>query len=211
MLWIDRVADLFVAGGVVMWPLCGAGLLLWLLLTLRTFEVRRGAPVLHAPRELSRLVCSLLEADDVTIERRVSELAREGGRHAVGELELALRLRRAGLQRYARLIDTLVVAAPLLGLLGTVVGMMQTFDALTAMALFAQGGGIAGGISKALTTTQTGLLIALPALAVQRLLERLARRTDQRVEAVGSTCRRWINDDDQEPAPGGVAEEGVCA
>jgi biopolymer transport protein ExbB len=197
VLWIDRVADLFVAGGAVMWPLAGAGLLLWLLLALRIFEVRRGAPVLHAPAELSRQVRTLLEADDATTERRVAELAQQG-RHAVSELELALRLRRAGLERYARLIDTLVVAAPLLGLLGTVVGMMQTFDALTEMALFAQGGGIAGGISEALTTTQTGLLIALPALAVQRLLERLARRTEQRIEAVSAICRRWTGVDEDE-------------
>lgn len=198
MLWLDRVADLFVAGGPVMWPLLATGLLLWLLLTLRAFEVRRDAPVPHASPQLSQLVGSMLDAETSTIERRVEELARDGGRHAVGELELALRLRRAGLERHARLIDTLVVAAPLLGLLGTVMGMMQTFDALTEMALFAQGGGIAGGISAALTTTQTGLLIALPALALQRLLERRAQRTEQRIEGVSAVCRRTIGESHDE-------------
>ncbi len=66
---------------------------------------------------------------------------------------------------------TLTTAAPLLGLLGTVLGMISTFDAM------AEGGGrvidmVASGISTALITTKTGLLIAIPgyflAAAVRR-------------------------------------------
>lgn len=59
------------------------------------------------------------------------------------------------------MLQKLVTAAPLLGLLGTVLGMIQTFSALH------KGGGnvmdlISSGIAKALITTETGLLIALP-------------------------------------------------
>ena len=76
------------------------------------------------------------------------------------------------IRRYGRLIMTIVMAAPLLGLLGTVIGMIETFDSLGDMSLFSQSGGIAGGISQALITTQMGLAVAIPGLIVNGVLER---------------------------------------
>jgi biopolymer transport protein ExbB len=65
--------------------------------------------------------------------------------------------------RRMQLINVLIASAPLLGLLGTVLGMLTTFKAI------AMGGGktvdmIAGGISEALITTEVGLLVALPGM-----------------------------------------------
>jgi len=75
--------------------------------------------------------------------------------------------------RDLRVMKICVSAAPLVGLLGTVTGMLATFDAL------ANGGGgdktmgmIADGISEALITTETGLVIALPGLFFQYYLGR---------------------------------------
>lgn len=80
------------------------------------------------------------------------------------------------LDRDLRVMKTCVSAAPLVGLLGTVTGMLSTFAAL------ATGGGgdqtmgmVAKGISEALITTETGLVIALPGLFFQY---QLARRTE---------------------------------
>ena len=69
------------------------------------------------------------------------------------------------------LLNTLVAAAPLAGLLGTVIGMLNTFTGLAA------GGNesmsrVAGGIHEALLTTQTGLLIALPGVFVSLVIKR---------------------------------------
>ncbi|MEC8423819.1 MAG: MotA/TolQ/ExbB proton channel family protein, partial [Myxococcota bacterium] len=61
---------------------------------------------------------------------------------------------------------------PLLGLLGTVTGMIETFRSLGKMELFTQGGGVAGGIGEALLTTQMGLAVSVPGLIVGRLLDR---------------------------------------
>ncbi len=76
-------------------------------------------------------------------------------------------------ERDLRVMKVCVSSAPLLGLLGTVTGMLATFGAL------ATGGGgektmsmIAGGISEALITTETGLIIALPGLFFQYQLTR---------------------------------------
>jgi biopolymer transport protein ExbB len=76
------------------------------------------------------------------------------------------------LRRFNRLIVTIVTAAPLLGLLGTVIGMIETFDSLGDMSLYSQSGGIAGGISQALITTQMGLAVAIPGLIINGVLQR---------------------------------------
>lgn len=81
---------------------------------------------------------------------------------------------RRDLVKYKNLVKTVVVVAPLIGLLGTVIGMIETFDSLASMSLFSQSGGIAGGISQALFTTQLGLVVAVPGLVIGRLLDKKA-------------------------------------
>ncbi|KZX60225.1 biopolymer transporter ExbB [Halioglobus sp. HI00S01] len=71
------------------------------------------------------------------------------------------------LERYLNTLGTIAAIAPLLGLLGTVVGMIKVFAEIMA-----QGTGnasvLAGGISEALITTAAGLTVAIPALAMHR-------------------------------------------
>jgi biopolymer transport protein ExbB len=79
----------------------------------------------------------------------------------------------APFERDLRVMRICVSAAPLVGLLGTVIGMLATFDALSS----GSGGDktmglIAEGISEALITTETGLVIALPGLFFQYQLSR---------------------------------------
>ena len=84
-----------------------------------------------------------------------------------GEYEI-----RGELSRGATLARTIVVIAPLLGLLGTVNGMIELFDSLGSGTVYSQGGGIAQGIAEALFTTQLGLAVAIPGFFVSRMLER---------------------------------------
>ena len=95
------------------------------------------------------------------------------------------------------MIQTLVALCPLLGLLGTVTGLIETFQSIT---LFGAGdpGLMAGGISQALVTTVLGLVVAIPLLfghsvvaylaqvLVQRLDEQSAGVLARRVEQGGS-------------------------
>jgi biopolymer transport protein ExbB len=74
--------------------------------------------------------------------------------------------------RHRQTVRSIVVVAPLLGLLGTVIGMIETFESLQDSALFSQSGGIAGGISQALITTQMGLVVAIPGLLLGKKLDR---------------------------------------
>ena len=73
------------------------------------------------------------------------------------------------LEKYHSIIKVFAAVAPLLGLLGTVVGMIVTFQALT---LFGTGDPklMAGGISQALVTTMLGLIVAIPLVFLHSVL-----------------------------------------
>jgi len=99
----------------------------------------------------------------------------------IGSESLELRLDEAvlketsDLERYLWLVKTVSVVAPLLGLLGTVTGMIQTFQAIT---LFGAGDPkmMAGGISEALVTTMLGLITAIPLVLLYDTLSNSATR-----------------------------------
>jgi biopolymer transport protein ExbB len=76
------------------------------------------------------------------------------------------------LDRQLVYLNTLVATAPLLGLLGTVLGMLQTFFGISNSGGAETAAVVAGGISEALVTTQTGLTIALPGLFIVMIVRR---------------------------------------
>ncbi len=71
------------------------------------------------------------------------------------------------LERYLNTLGTIAAISPLLGLLGTVLGMIRVFNTMTAEAV-TDPSRLAGGIAEALITTAAGLLIAIPALLFYR-------------------------------------------
>lgn len=98
---------------------------------------------------------------------------------------------RPYLRRYLSIIGTLAAIAPLLGLLGTVSGMITTFDVIS---LFGTGNAraMAGGISEALITTQSGLLVAIPGLFMSAFLNRRAHRLESHLNEVVMVLKRYI-------------------
>lgn len=83
------------------------------------------------------------------------------------------------------MLNTLVAAAPLAGLLGTVIGMLGTFSGLAAggsesMSL------VAGGIHEALLTTQTGLMIALPGVFASLMIKRRQQKLEESIARLES-------------------------
>ncbi len=96
-------------------------------------------------------------------------------------------------ERDLRVMKVCVSSAPLLGLLGTVTGMLATFGAL------ASGSGgektmglVAGGISEALVTTETGLIIALPGLFLQYQLSRRLERYKAFLTQIETVCTQKL-------------------
>ena len=113
---------------------------------------------------------------------------RTGTLKGLGAIELRDRLDAAFFSmvshssRHRVLIRTLVGLAPLLGLLGTVHGMIETFSSMGEMSMHSQSGGIAGGVSEALLSTQVGLVIAVPGILLGRMLDRRERRFLEQLE-----------------------------
>ena len=90
----------------------------------------------------------------------MKEAIEETGRHVVVELE-----------RFLNTLGTIAVITPLLGLLGTVIGMIKVFTAITLQGV-GNATDLAGGISEALITTAAGMVVAIPALIFYRYFQR---------------------------------------
>ena len=114
----------------------------------RIQSLRAGSP-------LGRVLAAGLANRDH--ERMVmKEAIEEVGRHVVHEMS-----------RYLNTLGTIAAIAPLLGLLGTVIGMIKVFAAITAQGV-GDASVLAGGISEALITTAAGLSVAIPTLMFYR-------------------------------------------
>jgi len=153
------------AGGPVMVPLLCLCLWMWLLIVSRLLELiteahygRRGTHVDDAGwRQTMRTTFSALHTGRPPLDL------------ALAEALAAEQIRRR--KKYVKTVSVLAATAPLLGLLGTVTGMISTFD---GMARFGLGNPrvMASGISQAMITTQAGLVIALPGLFMGNFLRR---------------------------------------
>jgi biopolymer transport protein ExbB len=111
----------------------------------------------------------------------MKESIEDTGRHVVHELE-----------RYIDTLGTIAAVSPLLGLLGTVVGMVEVFTAITAAGV-GNPAVLAGGISQALITTAAGLTVAIPSLIgfryvrnkVDALVVQMEKEALKLIEAIG--------------------------
>lgn len=174
-----QIVDLYEKGGFVMPPLALATLLLWFAIGHRYFTLRRGHRgslnhLLHLAKS-GRLMPQGVMDSAVFIGHQIRE---KSDKYLKYRLEEAFGDLGAELGQYRALIHAIVVVAPLTGLLGTVAGMIEVFDSLGDMALFSQSGGIAGGVSQALLTTQMGLAVAIPGTVVGRLLNQKQHRLE---------------------------------
>ena len=87
-------------------------------------------------------------------------------------------------------LAAMVAAAPLLGLLGTVSGMVTTFESLSARADGKSMGDLARGISQVLVATESGLAVAIPALLTIYFVHGRVRRYIQQVDRLESGLQR---------------------
>lgn len=193
-----QLEDYLGTGGWLMLPLAAISFVMWLLIVNRALFFRR----LHHKNMNARAAWKHIREDrlpDPAAYRGAISLlvarfiSRRSGdprldRHILDETVLTL---NGSLTDYLALIGVLAAIAPLLGLLGTVTGMIATFDIL---AIFGTGNakGMAGGISEALITTQTGLLVAIPGLYMKGFLDRRAITLKQRIATVGYYLRQRL-------------------
>ena len=173
---------LFIKGGLMMYPLglfsiLGGAVILEKLINLRnrkvlTPEVIHSIEALRSPSDIPMAIR--------TAERHNSPLAHivkaglEEAQSAVGDVRQAMedtgRREVKRLERYLVVLETVAAASPLIGLLGTVLGMIKVFSVIS-IAGVGEAGLLSGGIAEALITTGYGLSIGIPALVAYNFFD----------------------------------------
>jgi biopolymer transport protein ExbB len=100
-----------------------------------------------------------------------------------------------GLRRYLRLLNGISTISPLLGLLGTVVGMIQAFNSIATADAMGRPELLAAGISQALLTTAAGLTVAIPALIAYLFFVSRVDRLIIEIDALGQQVVKMIAGD----------------
>lgn len=173
-------------GGWVMIPLAVCSFFLWLMITERVMEFNelwsRDLTVEDAVRAVegervdssgnglrARLVQEFLagRSGQPELDRRIL-------RHAAYKLERSL-------TKSLAVISVLAAVSPVMGLLGTVLGMIETFNVISSYGT-GNAKALAGGVSVALVTTQAGLLVAIPGVFVSGVLWRRSKRLKVRLQ-----------------------------
>jgi biopolymer transport protein ExbB len=190
-------------GGILMVPLALSSVLALSVIVDRAWRLQRGrvlvpeiVSVLESLRSssdipLARLICDRNPGPFSTIVQAALD-NKDRSRDEIRErVEHQGRQEIAHLERGLGLLETIAAIAPLLGLLGTVLGMIEVFEVVSQ-----QGAGqaqeLSGGISQALITTATGLSIGIPALVAynyfvgkaERLVLDIEDHTDRLIQNV---------------------------
>jgi len=192
------LADLLVRGGPVIWAI-GAlsvltlALILWKVFRLSALGAWTGGRVtgeaialwqsgdastalarLGAPRSIRARL-----ANAAMVARGDPTLTHDGARDETTRVARAL---LAELRSGLRPLDLIVTIAPLLGLLGTVLGMIAAFQALQQAGGQTDPATLAGGIWEALLTTAAGMAVAIPAAAALTWFDSIADRLQAEME-----------------------------
>ncbi|MDD5392086.1 MAG: MotA/TolQ/ExbB proton channel family protein [Thiothrix sp.] len=174
--------ELIQSGGIMMIPLILSSVLAVAIIIERFMSLRVNNVVPHADIERARKLASSSKPMDAQVdELRNSSLmgrvlatgleSRELPRHIMKEnVEEAGRHVVQELERYLPALGTIVTIAPMMGLLGTVLGMIGVFSAINTAGV-GNPQQMAGGISEALITTVAGLLIAITTLVFERFFK----------------------------------------
>jgi len=173
------VYELVRSGGWLMWPILLCSVVAVGIIVERFWTLSKGTV---APKGLAGQVQRLVEAQQLNNQNTLAikkssplgrilaaalenmhsthdvmkEAVEEAGRHVVHDLE-----------RYLNTLGTIAAITPLLGLLGTVIGMIKVFASITAFGV-GDPTVLAGGISEALITTAAGLSVGIPSLMFYR-------------------------------------------
>ena len=175
---LRRLSDVIEKGGILMIPIGICSFILLVFVLERTVSLRRGRVIprpfvkrflkqLHEGELDREKALELCSASGSPVAEVFAGAVRKWGRPAV-EVEQAIidtgeRVTN-GLRRYLRVINGVATVSPLLGLLGTVVGMIRAFNNIATADALGRPQLLAGGIGEALLTTAAGLTVAIPAL-----------------------------------------------
>lgn len=191
----DFFKELITAGGPVVIVL---GLLSVLSLTIIAYKLVQFIGVLSGQKRINAALTQVQARDNQTAlnalkrrspAERVLAYAITATQNRMPQALLDAELQRRGnaevelLNRFIRLLEVIALISPLLGLLGTVLGMIGSFQELELAEGAADASVLAGGIWQALLTTAVGLVVAIPAAVAASLLSAAVERVSHKIES----------------------------
>lgn len=203
--WFNfSVFDRMVAGGWLMIPLGICSLIVFSLSLERMIALRRSRVI---PRPFVRRFTECVEDGQLSYEE-ASEICEEFDCPVAEVFQAAvkrwgrpmLEIEQAvmdagdrvadGLKRFLRVFHAISNVAPLLGLLGTVLGMIESFESMSGAQASDNPEALAAGISVALITTASGLIVAIPAYLAYMYF---GSKSDQYLNDIDRLCQRVID------------------
>jgi biopolymer transport protein ExbB len=181
-------------GGPVVWILLAMSLLLLTILIVKIWQFYRSGLFSVMARKRADLVVNQWQAGDADKAMQIASEGRDLHNrtllHAIKHLSSGTLTGKAlqseiirmsstylaHLRSHLHSIELIAGLAPLLGLLGTVLGMIEAFQAMEAAGKQVEPSILSGGIWKALLTTAVGLIVAVPAIVIHNWLERRCER-----------------------------------
>lgn len=206
------VVDLFHRGGITMYPILLCSVAAVTVFCERLWALRRRRFI---PKSFAKDLRSEIQNGSV---ERAQTLCDDHSSSALGRIARAGLLNRnrgsdmirfmiaevgaqetAALERYQSVLSTVASLSPLLGLFGTVFGMIKAFDVISKHTIV-DPPLLAGGISEALITTLAGLAVAVPAVVMDRYVQsrsnRLARDLEKESVRITEALVHRFSDDD---------------
>jgi len=206
--------DIFIKGGPVMWPLLGCSLIaLAVVLERLLFWIRAS----HGRGRRGDSIAQVLDLSGKRDFDKALELADRAADAVARVLAAGLRERSSGLsdhmavaadnelasmRRGMAVLDTIVTIAPLLGILGTVTGVIQAFNMLSGNEI-QEPQAVVGGLAQALITTAAGLIIAIGTVIPFNLFRARIGEETKRIENAATlleaACRHDQKEADRAP------------
>jgi biopolymer transport protein ExbB len=189
---VSEVVALLVKGGPVMIPLAACSIIALAVVLERAWTWRGLGRTRDPEAVLARVVggkweeaCRLGEASRSPVARVLAAGIRHRNPAATAAMEAAARAEAARLKRFLPVLDTIITLSPLLGLLGTVTGMISAFGVMAESGMNAPTA-ITGGVGEALVATAAGLGVAIAALVPFNLFHSRAETMLDTIERYGS-------------------------
>jgi biopolymer transport protein ExbB len=198
----DELALLLERGGFVMLPLLALSVISLTLIVERAWFWTLN----HRPSRIKRLAqltdllrrgdhdaaARLVAADQSPYGRVIRALLGHGATEAVA-VE-AVEVQRPRVDRFMVTLSTIITAAPLLGILGTVIGIIQSFNLLGEQSTLTDPRAISAGIAEALLTTALGLVVALITLFPFMIFRGQSQRALGRLESVIAAAQQGASE-----------------
>lgn len=198
-LLTSQFQDLMRRGGVVMWPLLGLSLLGMTLAIERIWfwwrtnhptRLARVAEMGFLLRQGDKARARAIAESDASVYGRVVRRVLDGGSPAPNiwaseaAAAEAVEDERPHLERFMPTLSTIITVAPMLGILGTVTGIISSFQVLSGQIAATDPRAVGQGIAEALLTTAAGLVVAIGALFPYNVFRVQLDRTLSRLESL---------------------------